>query len=118
MPMDDSTDRNTFVPDRPHTILAGVACEAWQAYNAMQTTKDRHYQLVQRLDNKKKNYNLDPSAEEQAWLAHFLADHDEQVKRFASASSILKQADASAHKALFVYIGVIAGQGEQAAVRH
>ena len=116
--MDNNSDPNTFVPDRPHTILAGVACEAWQAYNAMQSTKERHYELVQRLDNKKKNYNLDPSASEQAWLAHFLADHDEQVKRFAAASSTLKQTDPSAHQALFVYIGVIAQQSEEATVRH
>ncbi|MFK8081447.1 MAG: hypothetical protein AB8B97_14260 [Granulosicoccus sp.] len=90
---------------RPDTILDGVAIDTWQAYNAMETTKRRHYELLEILDNKKKNYNLDPSQKESSLLACLLRDHDEQVKRFTVASSALKKVDAVAHRALFTYIG-------------
>jgi len=93
--------------ERPDTILDGVASDSWQAYNAMETTKRRHYDLLEILDNKKKNYNLDPVEREKSLLASLLKDHDEQVKRFTAASSALKASDADAHRALFGYIGVI-----------
>ena len=93
--------------ERPDDILAGVAGDTWQAYNAMETTKRRHYELLEILDNKKKNYNLEPSQRDQALLASLLKDHDEQVKRFTAASSALKSCDADAHMAVFVYIGVL-----------
>ena len=92
-------------PDRPDEILDGIGAEAWQAYNAMETTKRRHFDLLEVVDNKKKNYNIDPTEADQHMLACLLKDHDEQVKRFTSASSALKQRDADAHLALFTYIG-------------
>lgn len=104
--------------ERPDDLLAGVAAEAWQAYNAMDTTKRRHYELLEILDNKKKNYNLEPSQREQALLASLLKDHDEQVKRFTAASVSLKQADADAHIALFVYIGAISETDPQTPLQH
>lgn len=100
---------------RPSTILEGIAADTWQAYNAMQTTKQRHYDLLQILENKKKKFNLDPTEKDQALLKNLLSDHDAQVKRFTAASQSLKAADASAHQALFVYIGQVAaltGDGE------
>jgi len=100
---------------RPSSILDGVAADTWQAYNAMQTTKQRHYDLLQIFENKKKKFNLDPTEEDQVLLKNLLSDHDAQVKRFTSASHSLKEADAVAHKTLFVYIGQIAsltGDGE------
>ena len=42
---------------RPDDILDGVAALSWQAYNAMETTKRRHFDLLEIIDNKKKNYN-------------------------------------------------------------
>jgi len=92
-------------PVRPDEILDGVGAEAWQAYNAMETTKRRHFDLLEIVDNKKKNYNIDPTEADQYMLACLLKDHDEQVKRFTAASSALKQHDADAHLALFTYIG-------------
>jgi len=88
--------------------LEGVAAETWQAYNAMETTKGRHFGLLERLDLKKRNYDLEPSADEARLLDWLLADHDAQVKRFTAASQALKVADASAHGALFDYVGVVA----------
>ncbi|MFK7994986.1 MAG: hypothetical protein AB8B87_12660 [Granulosicoccus sp.] len=105
--MNETTKPKSQVIERPDSILDGVASDAWQAYNAMETTKRRHYELLEILDNKKKNYNLDPNPRDKALLANLLKDHDGQVKRFTAASSALKAADAEAHMALFVYIGVL-----------
>ena len=93
--------------DRPAS-LDGVAAEAWQAYNAMETTKRRHYALLETLDLKRRNYNFEPSAGETRRLGWLLADHDAQVKRFTAASLALKGADAAAHVALFAYVALVA----------
>lgn len=102
--------------ERPDELLIGQAAETWQAFNAMETTKRRHYHLLEILDNKKKNYNLDPSEKDRALLASLLKDHDEQVKRFTLASMALKKSDAQAHITLFAYIGVIGNISESPAV--
>ena len=104
--------------ERPDAELAGVASDAWEAFNAMETTKRRHYRLLEILDNKSKNYNIQPSQREQSLLASLLRDHDEQVKRFTAASMQLKQTDATAHIALFKYIGAIGDVDEEVPVRH
>ena len=92
---------------RPDDLLAGVAASAWQAYNAMQTTKQRHFDLLEAIDLKKRKYNIDPTPKDHQLLAHLLADHDDHVKRFTNASVELKNTDLEAHTALFVYIGAI-----------
>ena len=103
---------------RPSAILDDIAADTWQAYNAMQTTKQRHYDLLQILENKKKKFNLDPTEKDQALLQNLLSDHDAQVKRFTVASQQLKEADASAHQMLFVYIGQVASLTSEGEVRH
>lgn len=92
---------------RPDEVLAGVAAEAWQAFNAMETTKRRHFEQLEVLENRKKNYNIEPNARDRQLLAGLLRDHDEQVSRFSTASQSLRERDAAAHLALFNYIGVI-----------
>ncbi|MFT4729530.1 MAG: hypothetical protein ACI9UN_004048 [Granulosicoccus sp.] len=104
--------------NRPDNILDGVGALSWQAYNAMETTKRRHYELLEIIDNKKKNYNIDPTAADQHLLRALLRDHDEQVKRFTSASMALKDADAAAHTALFVYIGGVNSLAEASPTTH
>ena len=94
--------------------LDGVAAEAWQAYNAMETTKRRHYALLEKLDLQRRNYNIEPSADEARRLEWLLADHDAQVKRFTAASLALKGADAAAHAALFAYVGLVVDAGGDA----
>ena len=79
----------------------------WQAYNAMETTKQRHYDLLTLLENKKKKFNLDPTAQDTELLEQLLRDHDEQVKVFTAESTRLKSANPGAHLALFQYIGQI-----------
>jgi len=106
------------VSKRPDEVLEGVAADAWQAFNAMETTKRRHYQLLELIDNKKKNYNLPPTDAETSRLEGLLRDHDQQVSRFTAASSVLKQSDPAAHLALFVYIGEISDVAEASPSRH
>jgi len=103
---------------RPASILEGVAADTWQAYNAMQTTKQRHYELLQILENKKKKFNIDPTEKDTTLLRHLLSDHDAQVKRFTAASQELKSADSAAHQALFVYIGQVAALSSEGEVHH
>ena len=106
------TPRTDVPPDsRPALVLDGVAADAWQAYNAMESTKQRHFGLLERLESKKRNYGLEPSEREARLLEWLLADHDAQVRRFTAASLALKSTDAAAHAALFVYIGAIIDAG-------
>jgi hypothetical protein len=104
--------------DRPDAVLDGVGALSWQAYNAMETTKRRHFELLEIIDNKKKNYNIDPTVTDQHLLRGLLRDHDEQVKRFTSASMALKEVDAEAHTALFVYIGGVNRIAEASPTTH
>ena len=90
---------------RPDAIIDDVAAATWQAYNAMETTKRRHFALLEMLDTKRRETGCEPSDEETRQLAWLLADHDAQVHRFTAASGELKAADAAAHRALFDYIG-------------
>ena len=84
-----------------------IASETWQAYNAMETTKQRHFDLMTALESKKKNFNLDPTDKESELLKNLLRDHDVQVNAFKSASNDLKQNYPETHTALFMYIGEI-----------
>ena len=104
--------------ERPETVLDGVGAPAWQAYNAMETTKRRHFDLLEIIDNKKKNYNIDATAADQHLLSCLLRDHDEQVKRFTAASMQLKESDPEAHTALFVYIGGVNNAASQSPTTH
>lgn len=84
-----------------------AAFAAWQAYNAMETTKQRHFDLLTVFETKKKKFNINPTAQDSVLLQNLLRDHDEQVKVFTQASTELKHSDGGAHSALFEYIGHI-----------
>ena len=106
---------------RPDNLLDGddgIAVLAWQAYNAMETTKRRHFEWLEILDEKKKNFNIDPTDSDRQRLACLLHDHDEQVKRFTRASEQLKSVDTAAHAALFVYIGAVSAAERSGPVTH
>ena len=103
---------------RPDELLSKVAALAWQAFNAMETTKRRHFDLLEVLDNKKKNYNIDPTKRDKALIDCLLRDHDEQVKRFTHASAELKEADAVAHAALFAYIALVNSVADERQMTH
>ena len=80
---------------------------AWQAYNAMETTKQRHFDFLNVLERKKKNFNLDPTEEDNVILEQLLKDHDQHVKLFTHQSQALKEKNPETHQALFLYIGKI-----------
>ena len=83
--------------------LAESAAAAWQAYNAMETTKQRHITLLAGLENHYGSLERARS-EETLLLDKLLHDHDLQVKRFTREMAALKAADAAAHAALLVYM--------------
>lgn len=84
-----------------------AAAAAWQAYNAMETTKQRHFDYLNVLERKKKNFNLDPTEEDNVILEQLLKDHDQHVKLFTHQSQALKEKNPETHQALFLYIGKI-----------
>lgn len=92
---------------RPDAIIDGAAASTWQAYNAMETTKRRHFALLEMIDLRRRNEGVEPGDDETRQLGWLLADHDAQVHRFTAASGALKADDAAAHQALFEYIGLL-----------
>ena len=83
-----------------------AADQAWEAYNAMDATKQRHLLLLQGLEQKYRKYGS-ASATEQALLARLLRDHDRQVERFRAAMASLRKTSPDAHQALLAYIALL-----------
>jgi len=104
--------------DSKQPVLDDVSSPAWQAYNAMYESKQKHYELLEKLDNKKKKFNLDPTQEDQAELAQHLANHDEQVKLFTEAAINLKLNHPESHKKLFEFIAKLGDGKPSQPVKH
>ena len=83
--------------------LDEAAAPAWQAYNAMETTKQRHITLLAGLENRYGSLEK-AHAGEALLLDKLLRDHDLQVKRFTCEMAALKNTDAAAHAALLAYM--------------
>lgn len=81
--------------------------ETFQAYSAMETTQQRHFDYLNMLTEREKRFNLQSSEIEQIFLAGLLADHDAQVKAFKTASDALRTRSADDFKAMFAWIGEI-----------
>ena len=84
-----------------------VSHDAFQAYNAMETTKRRHFDYLSMLEAAGKKWNLAPTAEQEVLREKLLADHDAQVRAFKACSAALKERDPQAFDALWAYIGEI-----------
>ena len=82
-----------------------AATAAWQAYNAMETTKRRHLDYLSALESREKRFNLAASDAENSMLKRLLNDHDAQVSAFKAASNALRETNPAAFDALWVYIG-------------
>ena len=80
---------------------------AWQAYNALETTKRRHFGYLQALESRRNKFNIGPSDAENQMLARLLRDHDAQVTLFKSASGALRISNHEAFDALWAYINEI-----------
>ena len=83
------------------------AASAFQAYNAMETTKKRHLDLMLAIDKRAKKFNLTATDAEVDMLNRLLQDHDEQVEQFKLESDTLKSTHPEAHLAMFQYVGEI-----------
>ena len=79
----------------------------WQAYNALETTKRRHFGYLEALESRRNKFNMEPSEAENQMLARLLRDHDEQVTEFKLASETLRNSNREAFDALWVYINEI-----------
>ena len=80
---------------------------AFQAYSAMESTRQRHFDFLNMLTEREKRFNLESSELEQRFLAELLADHDMQVKRFKAESDALRASSAEDFQALFAWFGEI-----------
>ena len=78
-----------------------------QAYNAVETTKRRHFTYLQAMETRRNKFNIEPSENENQILAQLLRDHDEQVSAFKAASDRLRNASPEAFDALWIYINEI-----------
>ena len=85
------------------------ASAAFQAYNAMETTKQRHLDLMLAIDKRAKKFNMTASEKEVDMLNCLLKDHDDQVEQFKLESDTLKSVNPDAHLAMFKYVGEIHG---------
>lgn len=86
--------------------LPPAAFDAWQAYNAMSATKQRHLDYLGALETRYSRYGK-PTDEESTLLARLLEEHDEQVKAFLGAMNTLRDTDSEAHQALIAYITLL-----------
>lgn len=77
---------------------------AMRSYNAMETTKRRHFDYLTMLESKKKKYNIEATVEERELLESLLLDHHEEVQAFKKRCDQLKVENEDAHQALFEYI--------------
>jgi hypothetical protein len=84
-----------------------AAGAAWQAYNALETTKRRHFEYLQALESRRNKFNIGPSEAENKMLAQLLRDHDAQVTVFKLATEALRSSNREAFDALWVYINEI-----------
>ncbi len=80
-----------------------VAARAWQAYNAMEATKQRHFAYMRGLEDRYKKYGS-PSETERRMLDRLLKEHDAQVSAFKMAIHELRAQDGKAHDDLLAYI--------------
>lgn len=98
------TANNENNQDQLQITLDEQAKPVWQAYTAMFESKQRHYEFLEVLENKKKKFNIHPSEKDKLQLAEFLEQHDSQVKTFTQLSLALKKDFPESHKNLFAFI--------------
>ena len=104
-PDESRQNTETSVINKEH--FRGEFASVFRSYNAMETTKRRHFDYLSMLEDKKKKFNLSASPQEAATLGNLLRDHNDEVKNFKYLSDSLKADNPIAHQALFEYIGIL-----------
>jgi len=77
------------------------------AYSAMEATKRRHFDYLNLLEARRKNFNLEMNDDQKKLLASLLTDHDQAVVNFKAQSLQLQESAPDAHISLFKYIGML-----------
>lgn len=72
----------------------------------MQTTKQRHFTLMEGLETRYRKYGA-PAEAERALLQRLLQDHDEHVTRFKTSMQQLRERDPAAHNTLVALIAEV-----------
>lgn len=83
--------------------ISAVAARAWQAYNAIEATKQRHFTYMSGLKTRYKKYGA-PSEAEKQMLDRLLKEHNAMVNAFKAQIQALRAVDAKAHDGLLDYI--------------
>ncbi len=83
--------------------LPKVAVPAWQAYQAMEQTKQRHLNYLKEL-NARHERGGSRSIAESVYLESLLKEHDQMVTAFRGAMRALLVTDLEAHNRLLQYI--------------
>ena len=89
--------------------LPESALPAFQAYNAMEATKERHLRYLKILEGKYEKYG-EPSEVENEFIAQLLRDHDQMVSSFKDTMRKLRSQHEVAHKQLLTYITLLNDQ--------
>lgn len=79
---------------------------AWNAYLAMDKSKQAHFNLLERLEKKYHDGGM-RTLSEQAELESLLAEHSERVQHFRRLTKVLQTTDLAAHQALIAQITMI-----------
>jgi hypothetical protein len=88
------------------TTLPAAAVPAWDAYLAMDVSKQRHYQFLQVLE-KKVDEGGYRTAGEATQLASLLNTHDVNVRDFKRQIQDLARQDLAAHQSLLEHITLL-----------
>ena len=88
------------------TTLPAAAVPAWDAYLAMDVSKQRHYQFLQVLEKKVDEGGYRTTGET-TQLASLLNTHDVNVRDFKRRVQDLARQDLAAHQALLEHITLL-----------
>jgi hypothetical protein len=89
------------MPDKPP--LPPDSVPAWEAYRAMEATKQRHFELLERIEHTER-LGGQRSFAEQVHLDRLLDEHDTAVTRFRTLMARLVERDPAARDALLAHI--------------
>ncbi len=86
--------------------LPAAALPAWEAYQAMEQSKQTHFATLRQLEQKYQNGGNRTLAET-VHLEKLLQTHSERVAAFVEATRVLKESDRTAHQALVEQLALL-----------